>query len=88
MSATVHLDQLRAALRYSKGAGRREIARLVAEQAAAAEAAYDAAIERAIARQQPRPLRWCLWCGDTLAPSVAGEFCNSTCEDEDAAAAG
>src|SRR6266446_1006399 len=74
MSATAHLDQLRAAVRYSSGAGRRKITELVAEAAASATA-------------KPVPLRWCAWCGETLAPSVAGEFCNETCEAEYAAAA-
>ena len=73
MGATAHLDQLRAAVRYSQGSGRRKIAELVAEAAASAAA-------------KPVPLRWCSWCGETLPPSVAGEFCNDDCRAEDAAA--
>ncbi len=70
----IQTDPLPAAVRYSSGAGRRKIAELVAEAAASAAA-------------KPRPLRWCLWCGETLAPSVAGEFCDDDCRAEDAAAA-
>lgn len=70
MAISPQLDRLRAALPYSSGAARREIAAEIATEKLAAE-----------------PLRWCAWCGETLAPSVAGEFCNDECRAEDAAAA-
>jgi hypothetical protein len=76
MSATAHLDQLKAALRYSTGAGQREIARLVAEQTAVAEAARAiASAKRAAARRRrKRPLPSCLWCGDDLPPEAEGDL--------------
>ena len=87
MAAMAHLNQLRTALSHSTGSARRRIARLVAEQTAAAEAAHDAATARAAARQQPRPLRWCAWCGETLAAGTAGDYCGEQCKAEDEAAA-
>lgn len=66
MARAALVDKLRAALPYSSGTARREIARQIAEANA--------------------PLRWCAWCGETLAPSVAGEFCDEICQAEDAAA--
>jgi hypothetical protein len=67
--AATQLDKLRAALPYSSGAARREIAQQIADASAAAE-----------------PLRWCAWCGETLAAGTVGDYCNELCRSEDAAA--
>jgi hypothetical protein len=72
--ATTQLDKLRAALPYSSGAARREIAQQIADAAASAAA------------EPPPPLRWCAWCGETLAAGTIGDYCNEFCRSEDAAA--
>lgn len=93
------LDRLRAAVRYSSGAARRELQRQIED--IVTQPVAEPVKEPAIAAPEPREkpglvvaepvaepvaVRWCGWCGETLPLDLAGPFCGPTCEAEEAAA--
>ena len=78
------LDRLRAAHRYSSGSARREFARQIVEVEECERKIAESTTEPTQIFHDPIQVRWCAWCGETLAPSIAGDYCNESCKAEDA----